>query len=121
MSVARRITSRWRQFVLETHLRHSTFKALLVNLAILKRHLEPSQVVVVLVDSWREAAFLRLLGAMGIIRRSHVRVVRRTEDVPLVLMPAAQADALFVVTGTLFSRYHYLMAGARDTIGLLVI
>jgi len=121
MKLADRLAARWSQFVIETHMRHSTFQAMLVNLALIDGQLDPACRVEVLVDSWREAGFLRLLGATGILRRCKVKVIRRTEDVPAVLHPPADARTLVLVTGTLFSRYHHLMAPARATAGLLVV
>ncbi len=116
-----RISDRWAQFLTETRIKSASLQSLLLNLAFLRQDLRADLQFVLLVDSWREAILLRTFSAIRVLPRLRIRVIRRTEDVPLAMAEPRSANTLVIVTSHLYARYHHLMAASRKRLDFVVV
>jgi hypothetical protein len=116
-----RISDRWAQFRADPQIRSASLQSLLLNLAFLRQGLRSDLHIVIFVDSWREAILLKLLSAIRTLPRFRVRVIRRTEDVPVAMSEPRSANTLVIVTSHLYARYHPLMAASRKRLDFVVV
>jgi hypothetical protein len=99
----------------------AAFRSLAVNLEYMERLGLRSSSRVVVVDSWREATLLRVLGSVHLIRRCTVHVVTRAERLAAVAADAASAGRPVILTMRVCSRHYQTVAELRRRATILVI
>lgn len=98
------------------------FLGLIVNLAYMGRLRSPGENrIVVLVDSQREAALLRLLYLTAMIPRCRVRVVQQTDELRAFSETSVGGEVLLVATSRLYSKHYQVMADFRRRLQLIVL
>ena len=116
-----RLRAKRRQFQIETELLVAGLHSLIVNLACMGRlRLAQAGRVIVLVDSRREGAFLRLLSLLTIVPRCNVCEISSAEDIHVHVQASAAEDVL-VATSRVCSKYYQSVASLRRRRQLIVL
>ena len=116
-----RLLVKRRQFQIETELLVAGLHSLIVNLACMGRlRLAQAGRVIVLVDSRREGAFLRLLSLLTIVPCCNVCEISSAEDIQVHVHASAAADVL-VATSRVCSKYYQSVASLRRRRQLIVL
>jgi len=98
------------------------FLGLIVNLRYMGRFLPSGDnQIIVLVDSPREAAILRLLRLAGMIPRLQVSVIRQSNELQAFAENSATREVLSVATSQLYSKHYQVMTGLRRRLRLIVL
>ena len=134
MTIATRLQGRLRQYRIESAMLAAAFRSLAVNLEFMERLGLRAASRVVVVDSWREATLLRVLGSLHLVRRCTVHVVTRAEKLAEVATAEARAGrpiiylgdpdgeiARIILTMRVCSRHYQTVAELRRRATILVI
>jgi len=122
MRLWKRLSTRWLQFQNEASGLIAGFQLLMVNLAYISqlRAKEKSRLVVI-VDSWREAAILWLLGICRVLPRYKIWVIRRAEQLNRCAETNFGGELLLVATSRVYTKYYQLLADLRGQQRLIVL
>lgn len=121
MTIATRLQGRLRQYRIESAMLAAAFRSLAVNLEYMERLGLRAASRVVVVDSWREATLLRVLGSLHLVRRCTVHVVTRAEKLAEVATAEARAGRPIILTMRVCSRHYQTVAELRRRATILVI
>ncbi len=95
---------------------------LIVNLECMGRlRLSGESRIIVLVDSQREAALLRLLNLAAMIPRCGVRVIRRVDELHEFAGNSPSEKMVMVATSRLYSKHYQVMVDLRRHLRLIVL
>lgn len=98
------------------------FLGLIVNLECMGRLRLPGESrIIVLMDSQREAALLRLLNLAAMIPRCRVCVIRHADELHEFTGNSSSEKALLVATSRLYSKHYQVMAGLRRRLQWIVL
>jgi hypothetical protein len=110
------------QFRIESALRAGQLQSLVVNLALIGRvYPADAALLVVLVESMREALLLRFLGTVGLIPRSCVVIARDAEQIARIVRDQFERRGLSVVAWRLFLKYYQHLVDARNSGSVIII
>jgi len=99
----------------------AAFRSLVVNLVFLNRFAPDGRPPLVLVDSWREALFLRSLVAARVIPRCRVRVIVHRHSLSECARIGTEEGRTLVLTMRVCARHYQAVAELRRRGGVLVI
>lgn len=118
----KRIITRWQQFRNEASGLVTGFQLLMVNLAYISqlRSKEKTRLVVI-VDSWREAAILWLLCICRVLPRYKIWVIRRGRTISSYAESDFGGEMLMVATSKAYIKHYQLLAELRRRRRLIIL
>lgn len=116
-----RLSKRWYQFHNEVTGLVAGFQLLIVNLAYIQLRSPRGDRIVVIVDSWREAAILWFLWIVRVLPLYKIWVIRRTAHLDLYADADFGGELLLVTTSRAFTKHYQLLADLRRQRRLIIL